>query len=145
MVEIISRVTNYYSWDSYPDISPDGTKIAFRRRTEDDIMGRKVGNSEVFIADRDGGNAHNISNHPEHDGWPSWSPDGTKIAFASEREREKNWQIYTINIDDTELKRLTTFDSQHAEFAKAQWSTDGTKIVCTRTKDGNVELFIITL
>ena len=141
----VTRVTNYPSWDTYPDISPDGTKIAFRRRTVVNIMGEEIGNSEVFIANRDGSEAYNISNHPEHDGWPSWSPDGTKLAFASERERGQNWQIYTIKLDGTELTRLTEFDSQGAEFAKPQWSPNGDKILCTRTKDGNVEIYLIEL
>jgi len=141
----VTRVTNYPSWDTYPDISPDGTKIAFRRRTVSNIMGKDIGNSEVFIANRDGSEAYNITNHPEHDGWPSWSPDGTKIAFASERERGQNWQIYTIKLDGTELTRLTEFDSQGAEFAKPQWSPKGDKILCTRTKDGNVEIYLIEL
>jgi TolB protein len=141
----VKRVTNYPSWDTYPDISPDGTKIAFRRRTVSNVLGKEIGNSEVFIANRDGSEAYNITNHPEHDGWPSWSPDGTKIAFASDRERGLNWQIYTINIDGTELTRLTEFDSQGAEFAKPQWSPKGDKILCTRTKDGNVEIYSIEL
>ena len=140
----ITQITDYSGWDTYPDISPDGNKIAFRRRVPTEI-GSHPGNSEVFIADRDGSNAVNLSNYPEHDGWPAWSPDGTKIAFASEREREYNWQIYTINIDGSDLTRLTEFDPQGAEFAKPQWSPDGKKIICTRTKDGNVEIFIIEL
>ncbi len=141
----VKRVTNYPSWDTYPDISPDGTKIAFRRRTVSNIMDKDIGNSEVFIANRDGSEAYNITNHPEHDGWPSWSPDGSKIAFASERERGQNWQIYTIKLDGTELTRITEFDSQGAEFAKPQWSPKGDKILCTRTKDGNVEIYLIEL
>ena len=141
----VIRVPDYPSWDTYPDLSPDGTKIAFRRRTVSNIMGKEIGNSEVFIANRDGSGAYNLSNHPGHDGWPSWSPDGTKIAFASERERAQNWQIYTINLDGSELTRLTEFDSQGAEFAKPQWSPQGDKIICTRTKDGNVEIFVFEL
>jgi len=140
----VKRLTNYSSWDTYPDISPDGNKIAFRRLLETN-MGIYNTNSEVFIANRDGSKAYNLTNYPDHDGWPSWSPDGKKIAFASERERFDNWQIYTINIDGTELTRLTEFDAQAAEFAKPQWSPNGTKIACTRTKDGNVEIFILNL
>jgi len=141
----VKRVTNYFSWDTYPDISPDGRKIAFRRRTLDIVMGKEIGNSEVFIANRDGSEAYNLSNHPAHDGWPAWSPDGKKIAFASDRERKENWQIYVIDIDGNNLTRITDFDSQGAEFAKPQWSPKGDKILCTRTKDGNVEIYLIEL
>ena len=140
----VTRVTDYPDWDTYPDISPDGSKIAFRRVIPTD-MGSRDRNSEVFVADRDGANAYNLSRFPEHDGWPAWSPDGSMIAFASERERSRQWQIYVINVDGTGLRRLTEFDSQGAEFAKPQWSPDGKRIICTRTKDGNVEIFVIHL
>ncbi len=140
----VNRITDYPSWDSYPDISPDGKRIAFRRRILTD-MGSTPGNSEVFIANRDGSDAYNLSNYPEHDGWPAWSPDGSLIAFASERERAGNWQIYLIKPDGTELTRLTEFDPHGAYYAKPQWSHDGQQIICTRTKDGNVEIFIINL
>jgi len=141
----VKRVTNYFSWDTYPDISPDGNKITFRRRTVDTVMGKEIGNSEVFIANRDGSEAYNLSNHPAYDGWPAWSPDGKKIAFASDRERTENWQIYIIDIDGNNLTRISDFDSQGAAFAKPQWSPLGDKILCTRSKDGNVEIFIIEL
>lgn len=140
----LKQVTVYDRWDTYPDISPDGTKIAFRRIIPSDMSNYKS-NSEVFVADRDGKNAFNLSKYPDHDGWPAWSPDGKLIAFASDRERFGNWQIYLIQPDGTNLKRLTQFDSQEAFFAKPQWSPDGRKIICTRTKDGNVEIFSIEL
>lgn len=140
----VKRLTNHIYWDTYPDISPDGTKIAFRRVLKTD-EGIYKWNSEVFIANRDGTNAYNLSKYPDHDGWPAWSPDGKKIAFASERERFDNWQIYTVNVDGTNLTRITDFDYQGAYFAKPQWSPDGSKIICTRTKDGNVEILIIEL
>ncbi len=141
----VNRVTNYFSWDTYPDISPNGNKIVFRRRTVDTVMGKEIGNSEVFIANRNGDEAYNLSNHPAYDGWPAWSPDGKKIAFASDRERKENWQIYIIDVDGNNLTRITDFDSQGAEFAKPQWSPKGNKILCTRTKDGNVEIYLIEL
>ena len=44
-------------------------------------------NSEVFIANNDGADIRNLTNGPAFDAWPAWSPDGTKIAFASSRNR----------------------------------------------------------
>jgi TolB protein len=140
----IKQVTESPRWDTYPDISPDGKKIAFRRIIPSD-MSNYTSNSEVFVADRDGKNAFNLSKYPDHDGWPAWSPDGKIIAFASDRERLGNWQLYLIHPDGTGLKRLTEFDSQEAVFAKPQWSPDGKRLICTRSKDGNVEIFIVEL
>jgi len=77
---LISGGTN-----TYPSLSPDGRKIVFRR-----MLGEM--NSEVFVAAADGSGAQNLTNHPAFDGWPAWSPDGTRIAFAS--NRNANYQIF---------------------------------------------------
>ena len=42
---------------------------------------------------------------PARDDWPAWSPDGSKIAFAS--GRDGNAEIYVMNADGTNVVRLT--------------------------------------
>ena len=44
------------------------------------------GNAEIYVMDADGGNQENLTNHPEHDADPDWSPDGAKIAFLPWRD-----------------------------------------------------------
>ena len=46
--------------------------------------------------DADGGGQTRLTNSDAQDGIPSWSPDGTRIAFAS--ERDGNFEIYVIRI-----------------------------------------------
>ena len=59
-----------------------------------------------------------------HDGYPVWSPDGTKIVFESTRSGDVD--IYLMNADGTGQIQLT---NDPAVDNQATWSPDGTKIV----------------
>ena len=71
-----------------------------------------------------------LTNNDTRDEYPSWSPDGTKIAFASGRDSEHNgffyYQIYSMNADGSNQTRLTNDDHINRH---PSWSPDGTKIV----------------
>ena len=41
------------------------------------------GNREIYIMNADGSDQRNLTNNPARDAWPTWSPDGTQIAFNS--------------------------------------------------------------
>ena len=53
---------------------------------------------------------------------PAWSPDGTKIAFVS--DRDMTWEIYVMNADGTGQTRLTNNFNMEENPA---WSADGTE------------------
>jgi Tol biopolymer transport system component len=81
----------------------------------------------LYVANADGTNATNINNDLSFSEHPSWSPDGTKLAFDSDRGDPVNFtsDIFTINADGTGLVRLSNTASSEVEPA---WSTDGAKI-----------------
>ncbi len=90
--------------------------MAFRR-----ILGEL--NSEVFIANADGSDAKNLTNNPSFDGWPSWSPDGSEIAFAS--NRRANYQIFVMKPDGSDVRLVANTEGR----ATAPiWSRDGKSI-----------------
>ena len=91
------NLTNNLAWDSSPDWSPDGDRIAF---TSD-----RDGNSEVYVMNADGTNPINLTNNPATEGSPDWSPDGNQIAFQS--NRDGNWEIYVMNTDGANPINLT--------------------------------------
>jgi len=47
----------------------------------------------------------NLTNSPALDAYPNWSPGGRKIAFSS--KRDGNWEIYVIDLETKEQRRLT--------------------------------------
>ena len=79
-------------------LAAQGSRIVFRNIAFD--------NYEIYVMDADGGNRENLSNHPRHDMDPDWSPDGTKIAFISDRNGGE-YQIYVMDADGTNQIRLT--------------------------------------
>jgi TolB protein len=74
--------------------------------------------------DADGSNPVRLTTTGIGDTLPSWSPDGTKIAFAQGQDAR---DIYEMNADGTHLQRLTADSSSDWP----SWSPDGTKIAFT--------------
>jgi Tol biopolymer transport system component len=81
-----------------------------------------------------------LTNSPGFDGEPDWSPDGTKIAFQSERDGGDD-EIYVMNADGTGVVRLT---NNPGVDATPVWSPDGTKIAFRSTRAGaDREIFVM--
>ena len=118
------RITTLISGgvNTFPVMSPDGRKIAFRR-----MIGT---NSEVFVADADGSNARNLTNHPAFEGWPAWSPDGTEIAFAG--NRNSAYQIFIMKSDGSDVRLLANTEGRGTV---PRWSPDGSKIYFTNCRN----------
>ena len=49
---------------------------------------------EIYVMNVDGSNLTNLTNNAAPDAYPSWSPDGTKIAFVT--IRDGNYEIYVM-------------------------------------------------
>ncbi len=94
----------------YPDWNPNGMKIAFSDSEQN-----------LYIMNSDGTNINKLTDGVR----PHWSPDGSKIVFSKER-KDDCFDTYVINIDRTNLERLTFFNSITP--SEAIWNPNGSKI-----------------
>ena len=109
---------------SDPQISPDGRRVAFVVTTlsteKDEYL------SNVWVTDVAGlDTPRRLTTGPKRDTFPRWSPDGTWLAFVSEREPKKKGQLYALPSEGGEPVRLTDLKNG---VSNPQWSPDGTKL-----------------
>jgi Tol biopolymer transport system component len=84
---------------------------------------------EVWVTDIDGSNPVNVSKAPTADDCcASWSPDGRRVAFLSNRSGV--YDIYAVNADGTNLINLTPASTDDS--SAAVWSPDGAHIAFVR-------------
>jgi dipeptidyl aminopeptidase/acylaminoacyl peptidase len=116
---------------SDPQIAPDGEHVIFCVQRVDEKTEKK--HTDLWLVATIGGQPRQFTYGDSSDRHPRWSPDGSEIAFLSNRKDEKQEQIYIIPFDGGEAGPLTNVKGSFAQF---QWSPNGTQLVCQfRKKD----------
>jgi Tol biopolymer transport system component len=95
-------------------------QIAFTRATS--VDGANI-EADVYTANVDGTEEVRLTDAPGLEGMGTWSPDGRRIAFVS--DRDGNWEIYVMASDGTKQRRLT---NTPVDEGSPVWSPDGKKI-----------------
>lgn len=101
----------------------------------------KDGNSELYTMDRSGGNLTRLTRSKFIETSPCWSPDGSQIAFVSDREGGRP-QIYVMNADGTNVRRITRQGSWNDAPA---WSPKGDRIAFISRIEGRFDVFTCSL
>ena len=110
-----------------PELSPDGRWVAYTVR--DTNWDDNAYETEIWLADTATGATRQLTNAKKSSQSPAWSPDGSKLAFASDRTDKR--QIYLISPQGGEADALTSLEDGVSNFA---WSPDGRTIAYTATE-----------
>tara|TARA_Y100000748_G_scaffold34750_1_gene25686 strand:+ start:384 stop:1454 length:1071 start_codon:yes stop_codon:yes gene_type:complete len=130
------NLTNTYSYEKFPQFSPDGSFFIYQG-WQNQVM-------EIFFMnflDKEKINiTRNIKSNDIVSHGNSFSPDGQSIVFTSERDGNRN--IYLMSINGQKIEKITSHESDDYE---PVFSPDGQSIVFTSERDGNKEIYFVNL
>lgn len=81
------------------------------------------GEIDIYVANADGSDVQRLTDAPGRDFEPAWSPDGSTIVFSSDRDDPDNAQLYLMNADGSNQRRLPS--PLVINQVGARWSPDG--------------------
>jgi Tol biopolymer transport system component len=134
------QITRKTGYDGGAVFSRDGKKLVWRAnypsKAEDVARYKKLladntvtpMKMEIMVGDSDGGNARAVTNFGCASFAPTFTPDGKKILFASNKREcdSRNFDLYLMNLDGTGLEQVTNFGG-FASFP--EFSPDGKTLV----------------
>jgi len=123
----LQRLTNGIGSLYAPELSPDGERIIFAN----------YGNG-LWVMNPDGSNPRAITSKDDID--PTWSPDGSMIAFASNRQGQR--QLFVANANGKKVDKVTDLKQMGG---RSSWSPDGTKLAFYRGPEGDRDIYTINV
>lgn len=107
-----------------PQVSPDGALVAFTVVTQD--AGANQARSSIWVIATDGtGSPRRLTRGPARDQRPRFSPDGKRLAFLSNREREWRQDLHLLDLAGGESTRVARLPRGILDF---DWSPDGRRL-----------------
>ena len=115
----------WLDWEAVqsPQISPDGSQIAYRAAGKD--------GQGLFVITLATGTIRALTADSSHDNFPAWSPKGDRIAFT--RFTDSDYELYTIKPNGSDVRRLT---NKRGNDAHCAWSPDGEWLAFSSARGG---------
>jgi len=101
------------------------------------FQSNRSGKFQLHQVDPDGGNLDRLTSATGFD--PAWSPDGTEIAFESDRNKGFGSEIYVQTVGTDQAVRLTR---NQANDRTPKWSPDGSQIVFASNRTGEYQIYV---
>jgi Tol biopolymer transport system component len=114
-------------WSASTTTAPDGLIVFVSHPTDPDNPSN-IPDAEIYVINPDGTGRERLTFNTYEERSPSWSPDGTQIAFMA-RIGGIDFEICVMNADGSDLQQLT-FNT--VPDATPSWSPDGTQIAFFR-------------
>ena len=134
----VRRLTSSPSTDGYPAWSPDGTRIAFVSDRPAGAPGGPSATLRLHLMAPDGSGVTPVTDVQAVPERPAWSPDGARLAFASDRHGDP--ELYLVGVDGSAPTRLTTDPAADGE---PSWSPDGARLAFASNRDGNAQVYLV--
>jgi len=123
----VGREPVHNAVDSSGSLISEEGQIAFTHATKFNWTNWTSSEANIYAINVDGSGQRRLTDSPGLDGFPTWSPDGERLAFSSARDGG-NSEIYVMDADGSGQRRLT--HTPKDEFFLA-WSPGGEKIAYT--------------
>lgn len=106
-------------------VSPDGVSIAFTGTRLEALEGTPSG--RVYLAETAGGEPRQLTAGPNDDRLPRWSPDGSRVAFLSDRRQQGRFQAYLL--ESGRLGEAVALPEIDGTIESLAWSPSGSRLL----------------
>ncbi|MDQ3631157.1 MAG: hypothetical protein M3417_07815 [Actinomycetota bacterium] len=130
----LTRLTATPEEEAQSAFSPDGTRIAYRRRPAGGAP------FQVYVMEANGADQRRVSASAVNETQPAWSPDGRQLVYRRSIPGDPNAEIWAMGADGTGARPLVT--SPGADERYPVFSPDGTRLAFTSSRDSQYEIYV---
>ncbi|HEY3214400.1 MAG TPA: hypothetical protein VGL16_14490 [Actinomycetota bacterium] len=102
------RLLDFPSADRH-EWSPDGSRLAFVGSDGKDDGDGCHEDHELYVMNANGSGLLRLTDDEYYEQDPTWSPDGSQIAFSASNQSDYAWDVFVVNADGTNLRRVTDY------------------------------------
>lgn len=125
----ITQLTSDPSNDVMPELSPDGSRIAFASDRD--------GTWNIYLMNAAGGQSVQLTNDASPQLHPTWSPDGQHIAYCRLGAQTGRWELWVLEVQNPAVRHFIEYG------LLPEWSPTGNKIAFQRARQRGDRLFSV--